>query len=71
MFEAVFRGRKEAKLMHWHAEMKKGPSTDAKGRKRTVSTHPADSCNWKALDIEYLGFKKEPRDIRLGAIIDG
>ena len=57
--------------MRWHAERKKAPAKDAKGRKQTMLTHRADAYQWKALAIEYPEFGKEPRNIRLGVSTDG
>ena len=34
-------------------------------------THPSDAAQWKALDLEFKSFGKEPRNIRLGVSTDG
>jgi hypothetical protein len=64
---------KEVRLMRWHAERKVAVMNDRKKKldEDVVLTHPSDATHWKALDVEYHSFRTEPRNIRLGASMDG
>jgi hypothetical protein len=59
--------------MRWHAERKVAVMNDRKKKldEDVVLTHPSDATQWKALDAEYRSFGTEPRNIRLGASMDG
>ena len=69
--QRYFADRKEAKLMHWHAERKEAVLNDLERIENPVLTHPSDASQWKALDDEYEDFGKDARNIRLGASTDG
>jgi hypothetical protein len=64
--QRYFVDPKEAKIMRWHVERKTKPEDEDK-----MLTHPLDACQWKALNIEFLFFGEDPRNIRLGMSIDG
>ena len=58
----LYRNDDHAKNLIWHA---KDRLKDGKLR------HPADSPAWKTVDIKWLEFGNEPRNIRLGLSADG
>ncbi|KAK1677955.1 hypothetical protein QYE76_038803 [Lolium multiflorum] len=72
--QRYFADPKQAKLMRWHAEMRKGED-DAddpdKKKKDRMLRHPSDASQWNALNLEYPEFGDDPRNIRLGASTDG
>ena len=57
--------------MRWHVERKEAVLNDPDRIENPVLTHPSDASQWKALDNEYEEFRKEARNIRLGASTDG
>ena len=62
--------------MRWHAERDtKNPEEDDANESDpeddTILTHPSDASQWKALDIEFLEFGGDPRNIRLCMSTDG
>ncbi|KAK1668660.1 hypothetical protein QYE76_056819 [Lolium multiflorum] len=72
--QRYFADPKQAKLMRWHAEMRKGEDDvdDPKKKKKDrMLRHPSDASQWNALNLEYPEFGDDPRNIRLGASTDG
>jgi hypothetical protein len=72
--QRYFADPKQAKLMRWHAEMRKGEddADDPKKKKKDrMLRHPSDASQWNALNLEYPEFGDDPRNIRLGASTDG
>jgi hypothetical protein len=70
--QRYFTDPKEARLMRWHVKRKEARLKDAKKLDTdVVLSHPSDSSQWKALDAEYPNFGEDPRNIRLGASMDG
>ncbi|KAK1663890.1 hypothetical protein QYE76_052049 [Lolium multiflorum] len=67
--QRYFADPKQAKLMRWHAEMRKGEddADDPKKKKKDrMLRHPSDASQWNALNLEYPEFGDDPRNIRLG-----
>jgi hypothetical protein len=58
----LFGNKKEAKLMRWHEE---GRTDDG------VLRHPADACQWRAIDNEFPEFGQDARNVRFGMSTDG
>jgi hypothetical protein len=58
----LFANKNEAKLLRWHAEGRKNDG---------VMRHPADACQWKAIDDAFPSFGGDPRNIRFGMSTDG
>jgi hypothetical protein len=72
--QRYFADPKQAKLMRWHAEMRKGEddADDPKKKKKDrMLRHPSDASQWNALNLEYPEFGDDPRNIRLGASTNG
>nr|GEY06854.1 hypothetical protein [Tanacetum cinerariifolium] len=49
--------------MTWHAT--------GKCTKPGKMQHPVDGRAWKNFDTKYLDFAREPRNVRLGLVVDG
>ena len=58
----LFANPRDAELLGWHAT---GRIDDGMLR------HPADSSEWRKIDIKFPDFGGEPRNIRLGLCTDG
>ena len=58
----LFANPRDAELLQWHAT---GRIDDGMLR------HPADSSEWRKIDIKFPDFGDEPRNIRLGLCTDG
>ncbi|KAL0533399.1 hypothetical protein IC582_030238 [Cucumis melo] len=61
-FKRLFRSIDNAKNLIWHSNER---VIDGKLR------HPADSPAWKLIDLKWLDFGSEPRNIRLALSADG
>ncbi|XP_060671841.1 uncharacterized protein LOC132803267 [Ziziphus jujuba] len=61
--QRLFTSRHTAIDMRWHKE--KRPNTNG------VLRHPADGEAWKHFDEQYPIFAMDPRNVRVGAAIDG
>ena len=70
--QRYFTDPKQAKLMRWHAKMKKREDDGNDPEKKDkMLRHPSDASQWNALNLEYPEFGDDPRNIRLGASTDG
>ena len=58
----LFTNKNEAKLLRWHEEERKDDG---------VMRHPADACQWQAIDNAFPLFGEDPRNIRFGMSTDG
>ena len=56
----MFQSSKTSKSLTWHADRK---SIDGQ------MSHPADSPSWKLVDDKWPEFGKEPRNLRLDAML--
>ena len=61
-FKRLFSIPKDAKNLRWHAEGRK---------KNRMLKHPADSPQWKNIDLKFEEFGNEVRNLRLGLCTDG
>ncbi|XP_021714663.1 uncharacterized protein LOC110682635 [Chenopodium quinoa] len=60
-FKRLFSISKDVKNLRWHAE----------GRKKNgLLKHPADSPDWKNIDMKFRAFGDEVRNLRLGLCTD-
>nr|GEU68616.1 hypothetical protein [Tanacetum cinerariifolium] len=61
--QCLYKSSHTAKEMTWHAT--------GKCTKPSKMQHPVDGRAWKNIDTKYLDFAKEPRNVRLGLVVDG
>lgn len=61
-FRRMYRNSKDAKHLTWHEDER---------IKDGFLRHPADSPQWKKIDIDYPDFGEEPRNLRLALSADG
>ncbi|GJY48121.1 hypothetical protein Tco_0438077 [Tanacetum coccineum] len=61
--QRLYKSSHTAKEMTWHAT---GKCTEP-GKMQ----HPVDGRAWKNFDTKYPDFAKEPRNVRLGLVVDG
>jgi hypothetical protein len=72
--QRYFADPKQAKLMRWHAEMRKGEDNaddPDKKKKDRMLRHPSDASQWNALNLEYPEFGDDPRNIQMSMLIEG
>ena len=74
--QRYFADPKVAKLLRWHADMEEKKREDDANdpeinKKDKMMSHPKDARQWQALNFEHPEFGKDPRNIVLGASIDG